>query len=83
MKIANHLGELIGRTPLVKINSLTNESVATLVAKLEFFNPLHSVKDRIGWAMIEAAENKGIINKDTVITPVLHWHLRVRLNIIS
>jgi len=67
MKIANHIGELIGNTPLVKLNRLTNNSHATLVAKLEFFNPTSSVKDRIGWAMIEDAERKGLINKDTVI----------------
>ncbi len=67
MKIANHVGELIGKTPLVKINRLTSESVATVVAKLEYFNPLNSVKDRIGWAMIEDAEQKKLLDKETVI----------------
>jgi cysteine synthase len=67
MKIANHIGELIGNTPLVRLNRITKDSYATVVAKLEFFNPASSVKDRIGWAMIEDAEQKGLINKETVI----------------
>ncbi len=67
MRIANNIGDLIGNTPLVKLNKLTFESVATVVAKLEFFNPLNSIKDRIGWAMIEDAEKKGLIKKDTLI----------------
>jgi cysteine synthase A len=58
--------DLIGNTPLVKINKL-NESGAIVYVKLESFNPLHSVKDRIALAMIEAAEKDGKINKDTVI----------------
>jgi cysteine synthase len=67
MKIANHIGELIGNTPLVRLNRISKDSYATVVAKLEFYNPASSVKDRIGWAMIEDAEQKGLINKETVI----------------
>lgn len=57
---------VIGRTPLVRINRITH-APATVYAKLEFYNPLSSVKDRIGWAMIQAAEREGKIDPDTTI----------------
>ncbi len=59
MKIANNLTELVGNTPLLRIASLSRESGAEIVAKLEYFNPLSSVKDRIAVAMIDAAEKTG------------------------
>ncbi len=66
MKIAPDITALIGRTPLVRINKL-NTGGAELVAKLEFFNPMSSVKDRIGLAMIEDAEKNGSLKKGSVI----------------
>ena len=66
-KIAQNITELIGKTPLVKINKLANGAGGQIAAKLEFFNPAGSVKDRIALSMIEDAERKGILNKDSVI----------------
>lgn len=66
-KIYPDITKLIGRTPLVKINSLSKGSGCTILAKLESFNPLSSVKDRIGFAMIEAAEKKGTLKKGATI----------------
>ncbi len=63
----NNIVETVGRTPLVKLNRITAGLEATIAIKCEYFNPLGSVKDRIGTAMIEAAEQDGIINQDTVI----------------
>ena len=66
-RIYNNIVETVGRTPLVKLNRVAGDAPATILLKCEFFNPLGSVKDRIGMAMIEAAEKDGKLKKDTVI----------------
>ena len=65
--IYDDITKTVGRTPLVRINGMAAGLTATVLAKLEFFNPLSSVKDRIGVSMIDAAERDGLITKDTVI----------------
>src|SRR6188508_3151765 len=65
--IYNNIVETVGRTPLVRLNKVTDGAHATVLLKCEFFNPLGSVKDRIGMAMIEDAEKRGVLKKDTVI----------------
>src|SRR5437763_6840755 len=66
-RIYNDIVETVGRTPLVRLNRVTTGLAATVLLKCEFFNPLGSVKDRIGMSMIEDAEKRGILKKDTII----------------
>ena len=66
-KIANNVSELVGNTPLLKINNQDPDLKAELVGKLESFNPLSSVKDRISVGMIDKAEEEGLLDKDTVL----------------
>ncbi len=66
MKIANNVTDLIGNTPLVRIHRLAQGCAGEVLAKLEFQNPAHSVKDRIGLSMIEAAEKAGLVKADTI-----------------
>ncbi len=67
VNIFNDITETTGNTPLVRINRLAEKANATILVKIESFNPLSSIKDRIGVSMIKAAEEKGLINKETVI----------------
>jgi cysteine synthase len=67
MKKAGSIMELIGGTPVVKLNRMTNEEMAEVYVKLEYFNPGGSIKDRIALSMIEAAEEEGLLGKDSVI----------------
>ena len=67
MNIAANITELIGNTPLVRLNTLSNTSGATLLGKCEFMNPTSSVKDRIGFNMIKSAMEEGLINQETLI----------------
>jgi cysteine synthase A len=70
VRVANSVAELVGQTPIVKLNRLVDENSADVYLKLEYFNPGSSVKDRIGLAMIEAAEEQGLIKPgDTIIEP--------------
>jgi len=66
-KIANVISELIGHTPLLRLNRVTEGCKGEVIAKLESFNPCGSIKDRIGASMIEAAEKAGLVKKDTII----------------
>lgn len=67
MSIAENVTQLIGNTPLVRLNRVTEGAAADVVAKLEFLNPANSVKDRIGVAMLDAAEQAGLIKPDTIV----------------
>jgi cysteine synthase len=83
MKIANDVTQLVGNTPLVRLNRVTEGLKAEIVAKLEFFNPAHSVKDRIGVAMIDAAEKAGLINKDTILVEPTSGNTGIALAMVA
>jgi len=74
---------LIGNTPLVRLRRLTAGSAATVVAKLEYFNPAHSVKDRIGVAMVDAAEQAGLIGPDTILLEATSGNTGIALAFVA
>lgn len=84
-KIAKNLTDLIGNTPLLELTSYNrkNNLDASVIAKLEYFNPASSVKDRIGFALIKDAEDKGLINKDTVIIEPTSGNTGIALAFVS
>jgi cysteine synthase A len=83
MRIANNVVELIGNTPLVRLHRLTAGAYAEVVAKLEFYNPAHSVKDRIGAAMIDAAERSGALARDKVIVEPTSGNTGIALAMVA
>ena len=83
MKIAKNITELIGNTPLVQLNRLDKDAFAQVVLKLEYFNPAHSVKDRIGVAMIDAAEAAGLLKPDSIIVEPTSGNTGIALAMVA
>ena len=82
-RIYNNVTEMVGNTPLVRLNRIVGDAAATVLAKLEYQNPAHSVKDRIGLSMIEAAERDGKIGPDTVIVEPTSGNTGIALAMVA
>src|SRR5512140_3002382 len=83
MNIASNVTALVGNTPLVRLNRVTEGAKAEVAAKLEFYNPAHSVKDRIGVAMVDAAEKAGLLNQDTVLVEPTSGNTGIALAMVA
>ena len=83
VKIANDVTELVGHTPLVRLRRVTDGAGAEIVAKLEFYNPAHSVKDRIGVSMLDAAERAGKLGPDTIIVEPTSGNTGIALAMVA
>ncbi len=83
MKIAHNVTELVGNTPLVRLNRVSHGAKAEIVLKLEFYNPAHSVKDRIGVAMIDAAEEAGLLNENMIIVEPTSGNTGIALAMVA
>lgn len=83
MKKTDNIMELIGKTPVVKLNKLVNEEMADIYVKLEYFNPGGSIKDRIALAMIEKAEEEGLLKKDSVIIEPTSGNTGIGLSMVA
>jgi cysteine synthase A len=82
-RIYNDIVETVGRTPLVRLNKVTAGIDATVLLKCEFFNPLGSVKDRIGMAMIEVAEEPRVLEKDSVLIEPTSGNTAIALSFVA
>ena len=83
MNVFENVTALIGRTPLVKVNKLFGETNATVLAKLEFYNPANSVKDRIGVAMVDAAEAAGVLEPGGTIVEATSGNTGIALAMVG
>ena len=83
VSIADNITQLIGNTPLVRLNRVTDGAGADVVAKLESFNPANSVKDRLGVALIDAAEEAGLIKPDTIVLEPTSGNTGIALALVA
>jgi len=83
MKVVDSVLDLVGSTPMVKLNRVARDVEATVMAKVEFLNPSGSVKDRIGVSMIEAAEREGILKPDSIVVEATSGNTGIALAMVA